>query len=250
MAQNARTMTDDQPKAKRGARLSVRSVLDVMATCAMLAAACLLIWTIAFRMPSLAAPSSGTIPLPNEPIALEGAPILGSAAAKVAIIEFSDFECPFCGQFSRDVLPSLRATYIDTGRVKLAFRHLPLVAIHPRAAAAAEAAECAARQGGFWELHDAFFADPKKLQDADIAAHARRIGLDEAAFSECVKSEATSDRVRADLQLARAVNLKGTPAFLLGVVEADGRVQVLETVSGAQPVEAFSDRLDVMLAGQ
>ena len=149
--------TPEQPPRPRP---NLRSVLDIVATLAMIAAAGAIIWTTLGRSaPTAARPGRAPIPVPTEPVPLEGAPILGNPEAPVAIVEFSDFACPFCGRFSKDILPELKAKYIDTGQVLLAFRHLPLDRIHPRARPAAEAAECASRQGKFWRFHDLLFAD-------------------------------------------------------------------------------------------
>ena len=145
-----------------GAKWGWRTALDVTATGAMLVAAAVVIWaTLVKPARSANASTKPATPIPAEPVSLEGAPILGAAAAKVAIIEFSDFECPYCARFFQDALPELRAKYIDTGKVRLAFRHLPLP-MHQRARAAAEAAECARRQSRFWEFHDQFFTNPGK----------------------------------------------------------------------------------------
>jgi protein-disulfide isomerase len=165
------------------------------------------------------------------------------------MVAFSDFECPFCGRFAREILPEIKAKYIDTGKIRFFFRHLPLAGIHPRAVPAAEAAECAARQGRFWDFHDQLFTDPKKLQDADLAAHARTVRLDQTEFSACRKGQ-SSKRVQEDANLAVSLQLNATPVFLLGVLESDGRVKVAEVVSGARPAADFAARLETILNGR
>jgi Na+:H+ antiporter, NhaA family len=227
----------------------LRSILDVVTTLALLVAAGAVIWTTLLR-PAQTAPGRERppIPIPAEPVSVDGAPLLGRADARVAMIAFSDFECPFCGRFANEILPEIKATFIDTGKVRFMFRHLPLTKIHQRAEAAAEAAECAGRQGRFWELHDRLFTDPKKLQDADLIAHANAIRLDQPAFSACLEGQA-SDRIRQDSQLAKTLQLTGTPAFLLGRFESDGRVKVSEIIAGIRPASDFSASLGKILNG-
>jgi protein-disulfide isomerase len=229
-------------------RVSLRSILDVTATFAMLIAAGVVIWTMLLRPAQTApGPDRRPIPVPAEPVSVAGAPVLGHADARVAMIAFSDFECPFCGRFANDILPEIKAKYIDTGKVKFVFRHLPLTRIHPRAVPAAEAAECAARQGRFWEMHDRLFADPTKLQNADIAAYAEALGLDEAALATCLQGQASA-RVQEDVALATTLKLTGTPAFLLGVMQADGTVKVAEIMAGARPAAEFAVSLEKILS--
>jgi protein-disulfide isomerase len=228
--------------------ISLRSILDVTATFAMLIAAGVVIWTMLIRPAQMArGPEPRPIPVPAEPVSIAGAPVLGHADARVAMIAFSDFECPFCGRFANEILPEIKAKYVDTGKVKFVFRHLPLTRIHSRAVPAAEAAECAARQEKFWEFHDQLFADPKKLQDVDLSAHAKAVGLNQETFSACLQGQ-TSARVREDANLAEGMQLTGTPAFLLGVVQPDGRVKVAEVVSGARPAANFAANLDKILS--
>lgn len=184
--------------------------------------------------------------LPVEPVSLRGAQIKGSRSARVAILEFSDFECPFCSRFTLTTFPELQNEYLDTGKVQLAFRHLPLDQIHPNARKAAEAAECAGKQGKFWEMHDAMFVDPKRLSQIDIQGYAAAAGLQKVDFDRCLAGEATA-RVAEDVAEAMRLQVYGTPAFLLGTVEADGRLRVLERMSGAQQIRSFRTVLDRIL---
>jgi hypothetical protein len=134
-----------------------RATLDVVTAVALLLATVFVVWNNAPSVRQLfgSDPARTRIPVPVDPIEIEGAATKGSSGAKIAIVEFSDFECPFCGAFSREILPTLDRDYIRPGKVKLIFRHLPLQ-IHPFAVRAAQAAECAEQQGRFWPLHDLF----------------------------------------------------------------------------------------------
>ena len=114
--------------------------------------------------------------LTSIPIPVADAPVKGSRDAKVALVLFSDFECPVCRRAAREVMPQLEAQYIDTGRVLLVWRHYPL-ARHVSARGAAEAAECAGRQSNFWELHDWAFAHQQDLKSDRLRDAAERLGL-------------------------------------------------------------------------
>lgn len=143
----------------RSARAQFKELLDLTATVAMTAVAITFLWLLYKDNGPVRRAGPHENDLPKQPMSLEGAPLLGSPTAEFTIVEFSDFECPFCSEFSTTVLPSVRKSLIDSGRVNLSFRHLPL-SKHARAAAAASAAACAAEQGRFWEFHDLAFARP------------------------------------------------------------------------------------------
>lgn len=219
----------------------LRQWLELVTTVALLVTALALLWFI-FVRPSRA---SRTIPLPGEPMTIEGVALLGSATAPVVVIEFSDFQCPFCGRFAKEVLPQIREAYVDTGRVQLAFRHLPLRR-HDRARRAAEAGECSTAQGKFWPMHDQLFIDTNRLGEADLLEKAQEVGLDETAFRRCMEGEAEK-RVSADVELAGKLGLTGTPSFLVGRRQPDGRVRIDEIVAGAKPLEEFKRSLDKAL---
>ncbi len=187
-------------------------------------------------------------PVPNAPLSLAGAWLEGSNTAKVVLIEFSDFECPFCARFAQSALADVRSRYVKTGQVQVAFRHFPLTQIHPKAMGAAEAAECAGQQGKFWPMHDAIFADQARLDPADLLQKARSVGLDEGRFSRCLEAE--DPKVRADVGTARSLDVTGTPTLFIGVRRADGDVDVKRRVTGAVPASQLAAVLDLVLAGQ
>jgi protein-disulfide isomerase len=164
----------------------------------------------------------------------------------VAVIEFSDFQCPYCALFARRTFPELLSRYVETGRVLFVFRNLPLDRIHPDALRAAEAAECAHRQGKFWEMHDRLFADPRRLGIEELEVRAINIGLDTPTFKRCFGGAGTV-RVRQDLSSGRQMGLSSTPVFFIGR-SLGGEVTVTHRVAGAQPLEAFASILDSLLA--
>lgn len=161
---------------------------------------------------------------------------LGSADAPVTIIEFSDFQCPFCRKLWRDVLPQLKKDYIDTGKVKFVYRDYPLTGLHEMAQGSAEAAECADDQGKFWDMHDKMFAEQEKKGAGTIAytiidlkKWAGQIGLNQSQFNDCLDTEKYKSEVEKDLADGTASGVRGTPAIFI-----NGKL-----ISGAQPFEVF-----------
>ncbi len=157
----------------------------------------------------------------REAVAADG-PARGPAGAAVTIVEFSDFQCPFCGRLE-PVLTRVLAKY--PGQVRLVYRNYPLSELHPQAQKAAEAALCAQQQGKFWQMHDLLFAEQTSLGIDDLKDKAQRIGLARAAFDECLDSGKMRDAVAADVEAGEALGIQGTPGsfvngrFISGVVE-------------------------------
>ncbi len=168
------------------------------------------------------------------PVELAEAPVRGNPKAPVTILEFSDFQCPYCVR-ARPTVNRVREVYGD--RVRIAFRHYPLD-FHPQAQKAGEAAACAGEQGKFWEMHDRLWQNTAKLQVADLKSHAEALGLDPLAFGGCLDSGRHEALVERDLRAGQAYGVSGTPAFFV-----NGRPLV-----GAQPFEAFQQVIDDELA--
>lgn len=144
-----------------------------------------------------------------------GDPMLGAADAPVTLVEFMDYECPYCQAFSRDTMPLVKKNYIDTGKLRYVARDFPLPK-HGRAAPAAIAAACAREQGKFWEMHDALLASDGRLAEQDIEALGMGLDLDMARFQNCRGEERHSWRLGQDYAAARAIGVNGTPSFLVG----------------------------------
>ncbi|MFZ2488101.1 MAG: thioredoxin domain-containing protein [Anaerolineae bacterium] len=168
----------------------------------------------------------------------------GSADAPITLVEYSDFQCPYCSRWVQDTYPAIIKDYIATGQVRLEFRDFPLTSIHPNAMNAAIASRCAAEQDSYWPMHDALFAkqgewsaqaDPAKT----FSGYAGEIGLDTAAFDTCLTSGKYDSAIQADLQAGQAAGVTGTPSFLINNT----------LVVGAQPVSAFQQAFDTILAG-
>lgn len=168
---------------------------------------------------------------PRVPVAIGDDPVKGPAAAPVTIVEFSDFQCPFCSRVN-PALKQVEDTYGD--KVRFVFRNFPLLQIHPQAAKAAEAASCAADQGKFWEMHDRLFANQQKLAVEDLKQYATELGLKTAEFTQCLDSGKKEAEWKKDMEEGSSYGLTGTPAFFI-----NGRL-----ISGAQPFEAFKQIID------
>ena len=163
-------------------------------------------------------------------VSTEGSPLKGNPEAKLAIVECSDFQCPFCGR----VNPTLKQIEQEYGEdVRIVFKHLPL-SIHPKAPAAHAAAEAAHRQGKFWEMHDKIFANQRTMSPEQYETFAAEMGLDVDRFKKDVVSDEIKERVSADMAEASKLGVTGTPAFFV-----NGKF-----LSGAQPFPAFKALID------
>lgn len=164
-------------------------------------------------------------------------------SGRIAIVEFSDFECPFCARHVLETLPALKHELIDSGQVRYAVVNFPLP-MHPYAIPAAEAAECAADQGKYWEMHALLFQKQKELQGADFATYAKLLGLDHDAFDVCVKSRVKHAKIKADLEEAMRLGVNSTPTFFVGRIRPDGGVDLLKRVNGAQSMAVLKEEVE------
>lgn len=221
-------------------RPPLRAILDVAASIVLLVAGATVI------SKNVAGPTTPSLRIPKSPVDVAGAPVLGSASARTALIVFSDFECPFCGRFSRETLPALVREYVDSGRVAVVFSHFPLPN-HPNAIRAATAAECAGSQGRFWPMHDAMFQDAARLDEAGLKTLASSVGLDVGVYEACLAkgARATIEKRAAG---GRELGVVSTPSFLIGKRLGDGRVVVTEAITGVRPLADFRDALDSSLS--
>ena len=164
-------------------------------------------------------------------------PVLGNENAPVTIVEFSDFQCPYCKKFRDQTFDQLKEEYIDTGKVKLVYRDFPLSSIHPMAQKAAEAAECADEQGKFWEYHDKIYENQQLLNVDSLKQWASELGLDTTKFNSCLDSGKYTNEVKNDLNDATSSGGQGTPYFLVGNTQ----------LSGAYPFDAFQQAIEAQL---
>ena len=171
---------------------------------------------------------------------LEGFAMLGSKEAPLTIVEFTDYQCPFCQRFHTTSFSDLKKNYIDTGKVRFYSRDLPLD-FHPNAMRAAEAARCASEQGQFWQLHDVMGANPNKLDLDSLVADAADLKMNVGTFRACVESEKYKNAVQTDVMEAMKIGATGTPTFVIGRSTPDGVDG--ELVVGAQPYPMFDQKL-------
>lgn len=177
-----------------------------------------------------------------------GAPFKGRADAPLTIVEFSDYQCPFCARHVKQTIPELDKEYIQTGKVKYVFRNYPIESIHPLAFKAAEAAECANEQNKFWPMHDRLFENQQLLAAPQLPVHATAAGLNAAAFQQCLASGKFATKIRKDMSDASAVGITGTPGFLIGkTVQGSPTIKVDAFINGARPFAGFKTELDKLL---
>ncbi len=170
---------------------------------------------------------------------------LGRSDAPLTLLEFTDYQCPYCRRFQRETWPQLKKNYIDTGKLRFIVRDLPLQ-FHSAARPAAEAAHCAGEQGRFWEMHQALLSGDDALSAAGIDGRARAVGLDLERLHACVAANRYESAIAHNIATADALGVRGTPAFVLGrtvlgVLEG-------ELAEGAQPFAAFDGALKELLA--
>jgi|SRR3989344_3381218 len=173
-------------------------------------------------------------------VSIDDDAFLGDKSSPVKIIEFSDFQCPFCRKFWKETLPQIKKDYIDTGKAVLVYRDFPL-SIHPAAVISAQATECADEQGKYWEFHDKIFAEQEKKGAGtvdygvnDLKKWAREIGLDSVKFNQCLDSQKYKEEVEKDFADGSAAGVSGTPATFV-----NGKLIV-----GAQPFTVFQQAIE------
>jgi protein-disulfide isomerase len=200
------------------------------------------------------APSLGTLGQqqpPSQPqitkvasVNTDGAPIIGKTNAPITMVEFADFQCPFCGRFASDTFQQIVKNYVDTGKVKFVYKQYPLP-FHPNAQPAAMASECATEQGKFWPMHDKLYATQTiwASQDATTVKktfkeYAVSLGLNAASFNSCLDSNKYSDKIQKESSEGSQYGISGTPTFYIGNQKA-GYTQIL----GAQPLPSFEQMI-------
>ncbi len=192
--------------------------------------------------PTPAAPAAAPTPATIAPT--DDARVLGDLDAPVTIVEFSDYQCPFCARHFQQTWPQLKTDYIDTGRIKYVFKDFPITSIHPEAPKAHEAARCAGDQDAYWALHDRLFLGQEEWagnQDhvTVFKGYAAELGLDQGAFDACLDGGRNAANVSADVREGRSLGVTGTPTFFV-----DGYPLV-----GAQSIEVFQQAIDLAEKG-
>jgi len=182
-------------------------------------------------------------------ISIDNDPVRGKQNAPITIVEFSDFQCPFCARFQTQTLPLILEQYVDTGKVKFVFRDFPIQSSHPNAMLAAVAAECANEQNKYWQFHDELFGNQgvwNKMEFTNATKvfkeFATKLDLNQEQYNSCLDSGKYIGEINNDLNDGRKYGITGTPGFFIGN-EKIGFVKV----NGAQPFEVFKSVIDSQL---
>lgn len=175
-------------------------------------------------------------------VSVKDDPRLGSATAKIGIVEFSDYQCFYCRDFHQKQFAQLKKEYIDAGVVQFIHKDLPL-RMHPQAVPAAMAAHCAGAQGRFWDMHDALFVHQGRLGQNLYAELARQLNLDEAKFNACLEGQTHNRGIGQDVTTARMLGLSGTPSFIIGTIEGDV-LTVVRQSRGAPDFKVFAQEIE------
>lgn len=184
-------------------------------------------------------------------LTVDGAPFKGDKNAKVTLIEFSDYQCPFCARHFSQTVPEIEKDYIQTGKVKYVFRDFPIESLHPQAFKGHEAANCAGEQGKYWEIHGRLFANQRAMSPKELSEHAQGLRLDLPKFQQCLDSGKYSAKIRKDQAEAQNAGVTGTPTFFLGLTEPNSsNVKGVRKLIGAQPYTAFKEAIDGLLSAQ
>lgn len=179
-----------------------------------------------------------TADAPRYEVSVDDDPSLGAADAPIVLIEFSDYQCPYCKKWHDEVLPRLLETYGD--QILYVYRDFPLSGLHPSASAAAEAANCAGAQDAYWQYHDALFSNQYGFSKDAFLSYARDLNLDMEAFTDCIENGTYQEEIAADYDAAAALGINSTPTFFINGL----------AVIGAQPYEVFAQIIDSELQGK
>ena len=188
------------------------------------------------------AQKNGPAPPSRAKLDLSGFQMLGSKDAPVTLVEFTDYQCPYCRQFHVSVFGELKKNYIDTGKVRFYSRDLPLDQIHPNAVRAAQAGRCAADQGQFWKMRDLMGSNPDKLDLESLVSEAGTLQMDTKAFRTCVESQKYKEAVQTDVLEAMKIGAEATPTFVLGKSTPQGVEG--ELIEGTMPYAKFVQAIE------
>ena len=177
----------------------------------------------------------------NESFPVSKDPYLGSETAPLTIVEFSDFECPYCKMFAEEILPSLKTEFIDTGKVRFIHKDLPLP-FHPNAFKAARLARCSNQDGEYWESYNKLFKSQECLTCKGPEEILGGALLTKQQTQQCLSEKSSIDDVQANLDLAKRLQINGTPTFVIGPTQKEGHQG--EVISGVVPWETFKEIIE------
>ncbi|MEH6516920.1 MAG: DsbA family protein [Halioglobus sp.] len=180
---------------------------------------------------------------------IAGAAVKGDKTAPVTIVEFSDYQCPYCKRHAENTMPDLIEKFVDTGKAKIVMMESPIVSIHKNAMGASQAALCAGDQGQYWEMHDIMFVNYKKLGIDELKGYAGEIGLETDDFNICLDEKKYEEQVKNNMSTGRKLGVRGTPGFVVGLTDPKDpdKVKGSKYIKGAQGVDAFAEAIDELL---
>ena len=181
-------------------------------------------------------------PPPPVKVDIQGAPMLGVPSATITIVEYTDFQCPFCSKFHLDTFPKLHDEFIASEKMRWVHRDLPL-SMHKNAMQAALAGRCAGEQNHFWEMRDWMQSHPEKLEEPELFAHAMELELDLEQYHSCMATGKYRSSIEADIAEAKKIGANGTPAFVVGTPNAQGLIEG-ELITGNQPLAVFERAIE------
>ena len=179
-------------------------------------------------------------------VSVSGKPSLGREDAPVTMVEFSDYQCPFCKRHFSTVFPIIKKEYIDTGKLRYVLRDFPIASLHPQAKKGHEAAYCAGEQNRYWEMHDTLFENSKDFSVPALNRYAQEIGLDGDRFKNCLQSRKYGSRIEKEITEGTKAGVRGTPTFFVGQ-SGSGEKITGTVVRGAQPLNRFRQVIERVL---
>lgn len=168
---------------------------------------------------------------------------------RVALVEFSDYQCPFCGKYAQATYSQIDKEFVQPGKISYVFVNYPLEQIHPLALRAAEAAECASEQNRYWEMHDSLFEHQTNLQAAKLSSYASSVGLEMQRFEQCMR-EGRAPKIRRQIAAGEKIGVQSTPTFFVAMLDDSGHAKLLRKIKGAQTFETFRSTINEVLSSQ
>lgn len=228
-----------EPEKRMSNAAKFKATLDVVGTVAVIVAAGAVVWTLVIKDDARAPVATSQVET-VEGLSLSPERVINVLGhGRLAIVEFSDFQCPFCSKHVSETLPVLKQALIDTGTVSYVALHYPFETIHPLALQASQAAECAAQQGQFWEMHKALLDKSVAQTHEDLVHRAFGLGLDQPRFIRCMALGETLKKIRGDQAEGRRLGVRGTPVFFVGRIRSDRSIELVRRINGVVPPDVF-----------
>ncbi len=184
-------------------------------------------------------------------VTIEGSPVLGKTNAPIILLEFTDYQCPYCRRHVINTYPKIIKDYVDTGKVKYIIREFPLKQIHPNAENASKASLCAGEQDGYWKMHDLIFQGRQRMGKDVLLGYAEKLKLNMDLFQSCFNSDKYEKQINRDVQDGGELGVQGTPSFIFGKTDAKNpnKFKAIQFLRGAHPYNKFKKVIEDLLKG-